>query len=427
MANPQNYYEILQVSQDATLQEIKIAFRRLARQYHPDLHPNQPTATEQFKKICQAYEVLSDPQLRQQYNQEINLKFAQSNSGETSHFSQQDFYHSGIRKTQDQDFESAIEDYNQVLLNNPTFWQVYLKRAEAYYQLFKDSSVLEDCQTILKIKPNSEQAYYYLGLSRQRLGYTQSAIDAYTKAIQLKTNIPQFYQHRGLAYEEIENYSQAINDFRIAIRLFQENREFNQIPTFQRKINSLSKKNKKSKEQWIKNIFDSTFGIFLKFLLASWLIVKHPQEGLLLAFMSLSKIQAFFIGIFYGLIAVWIWNLIFILPSFDKLILGFFPFIIISFSSGIGRHLTKSYGYLAGDIFLGGFTSLLISIVFYMNLSRIQLPETVLLILTFILISYIGYSLKNGYTQISNLPSKLAVFLAITVLSSMVYSLIVLL
>jgi curved DNA-binding protein CbpA len=425
MANPQNYYEILQVSQDATLQEIKIAFRRLARQYHPDLHPNQPTATEQFKKICQAYEILSDSQLRQQYNQEINIQFAQSNSEETNHFSQQDFYHRGNHKTQDKDFESAIADYNQAIENNPDFWQVYLKRAEAYYQLFKDSSVLEDCQTILRIKPNSEQAYYYLGLSRQRLGYTQSAIDAYSKAIQLEPNPPQFYQHRGLAYEEIENYSQAINDFRIAIRLFQRNREFNQIPTFQRKINNLSKKNKISQEQWIKNIFDSTFGIFLKFILASWLIVKHHKEGLLLAFMSLSKIQALLIGLFYGLIAVWIWNLILILPLFTKFILGLFPFILISFSSAMGRRLTRSYGYLAGDIFLGGFTSLLISIVFYLNLSRIQLPEIVLLILTFILISYIGYSLKNGYTQISNLPAKLAVFLAISVLSSMVYSLIV--
>lgn len=66
-----------------------------------------------------------------------------------------------------------------------------------------------------------------------------------------------------------------------------------------------------------------------------------------------------------------------------------------------------------------------IRVEFYWNLSRIQLPETVLLILTFILMSYIGYILKNGYTQISNLPAKLAVFLAITVLSSMVYSLIV--
>ncbi|GFE68746.1 J domain-containing protein [Chroococcus sp. FPU101] len=410
MANPQNYYEILKVPQDATLQEIKIAFRRLARQYHPDLHPNQPTATEQFKKICQAYEILSDSELRQEYDLKINTPVEN--------------YQTEPEKVYDQELENTLEYYNRVIARNPNYWPSYLKRAEVYYQLYKDSSVLEDCQTILRINPNSDQAYYYLGLARQRLGYTQSAIDAYTKAIQL-SNQPQFYQHRGLAYEELENYSQSINDFRIAVNLYQKNQEFHYVSTLQRKIDSLLKQKEKTEKQWIKNIFEHTLGILYKFISASWLIIKHPLDGLLLAFMSLSKTQALMIGIIYGLMGLVIWNAIVILPTLNKIVLGLCSFVLLPVLSNLGRILSRSYGHLASDVFLGGFTSLLISIIFYLNLNPTQLPEAVLLTLTVILVLYLGYNLKNGYTQITNLPRPIAVFLTFSILSFMIYFLIV--
>jgi curved DNA-binding protein len=69
MQNFRNYYDILEVSKDATPEEIKKAFRRLARQFHPDLNPNDKTAEERFKSINEAYEVLSDTSKRNQYDQ----------------------------------------------------------------------------------------------------------------------------------------------------------------------------------------------------------------------------------------------------------------------------------------------------------------------------------------------------------------------
>jgi len=64
-----NYYKTLGVNKNATEQEIKRAYRRLAREFHPDVNPDNPKAEDRFKDINEAHEVLSDPEKRAKYNQ----------------------------------------------------------------------------------------------------------------------------------------------------------------------------------------------------------------------------------------------------------------------------------------------------------------------------------------------------------------------
>ncbi|SFG42737.1 molecular chaperone DnaJ [Pontibacter chinhatensis] len=64
-----DYYEVLGVSKSATQEEIKKAYRKIAIKYHPDKNPDDPTAEDKFKEAAEAYEVLSDQQKRQRYDQ----------------------------------------------------------------------------------------------------------------------------------------------------------------------------------------------------------------------------------------------------------------------------------------------------------------------------------------------------------------------
>src|SRR5437764_5156343 len=68
-AKQQDHYEALGVDRKASAEEIRKAYRKLARKHHPDLNPGDKTADEKFKRIQEAYDILSDPKKKQMYDQ----------------------------------------------------------------------------------------------------------------------------------------------------------------------------------------------------------------------------------------------------------------------------------------------------------------------------------------------------------------------
>ena len=69
MASKRDYYEVLGLNRDASTDEIKKAFKKLAMKYHPDRNPDNPKAEDNFKEVKEAYEILTDPQKKSAYDQ----------------------------------------------------------------------------------------------------------------------------------------------------------------------------------------------------------------------------------------------------------------------------------------------------------------------------------------------------------------------
>lgn len=81
MADKRDYYEVLGVGKNATDSEIKSAYRKLAKKYHPDANPDDAVAAEKFKEASEAYAILADKEKRQQYDQYGFAAFEQGGAG----------------------------------------------------------------------------------------------------------------------------------------------------------------------------------------------------------------------------------------------------------------------------------------------------------------------------------------------------------
>ncbi|MCX7991802.1 MAG: molecular chaperone DnaJ [Proteobacteria bacterium] len=107
--NKKDYYKILGVSKEATIDEIKKAYRDLARKYHPDVNPGNKEAEEKFKDINEAYEVLSDPEKKKNYDLMGDSFFNPTSEGGFGYtYSGRDFFSEFFGKSS---FEDIFSDF----------------------------------------------------------------------------------------------------------------------------------------------------------------------------------------------------------------------------------------------------------------------------------------------------------------------------
>lgn len=231
-----DYYRRLRVPRTASRQEIKTAFRRLARQYHPDLHPNEPSAVAKFQALREAYEVLVDRVQRHRYDQQLAQENDLGNGQKATPQDTQtprenarkrrppqtptDFYIQGIHNTLAHRYSTALKDYSEAIALDSNFAEAYLRRAEVRYVLEDDSGVLADCQQAIAINSTEAKTYYYQGLARYRLGYVQSAIAAFTHAVACDPEDARTYRWRGIAYQDLHDMDDAAKDFRRSAQLY---------------------------------------------------------------------------------------------------------------------------------------------------------------------------------------------------------------
>lgn len=141
-----DYYEILGVSRNATKDEIKKAFRTLARKYHPDANPeNKAEAEAKFKEISEAYEVLSDDEKRRIYDQTGHVEFGSGGSN----FTWQDFSHFN-------DFSDLGDIFNRIFGGNFGFSG---SGSDSFFSGFQGGQE-ENLDLITNLRVTLEDAFY---------------------------------------------------------------------------------------------------------------------------------------------------------------------------------------------------------------------------------------------------------------------------
>ena len=440
MGHYQDYYSLLKVSPGATAEDIKSAFRRLARKYHPDLNPNNPQTTEKFKEISEAYEILSDEKKRRRYDfdrktsrynknqisetpfsKKTNYKPEPSSTIPNSSSLAQKFYNLGLKKSQNKQYQKAAEEYSKAIKISPYFTDAYLKRCEMYYKLGNYQGVLDDCYRIITINPLIAKAFYYQGRARYSLGYVEGAIDSYSEAIRQELDYAQAYYYRGIAYRDIKENLLAIEDFQIAGDLFIAQGNQSAYLLVKQNILSLTKNN------WgLGNIVGGYFKAIQNSFKTASMYLFNPQGELHSAFVRLSNGQALAVGIAYGMvfdICAAITESLTISefgstslsasnsPDWmNLLVLNAIPFFVLAFLGGIVRLLMGNSGNIVADTFVAGASLLPLGLSLVL-LPIISFSHPIILISTLIFgIFYCVLTLYTGCTQIFNLPEGQASF-----------------
>jgi tetratricopeptide (TPR) repeat protein len=147
----------------------------------------------------------------------LGLNLAWADVSGTS-LSAKDWLRSGVSAFQAGDYRSALSDFDQALVANPTYGAAFSNRCLTQIYLEHYSAAIEDCGQALQLNPTDTESYLNRGLAAYRLGQLEAAITDYNQLLQLKPHDFRAYYNRALAEAEQQAYREAIVDYGEAIR-----------------------------------------------------------------------------------------------------------------------------------------------------------------------------------------------------------------
>ncbi len=228
----QNHYTTLGISELASQEQAKVAFKRLAVEFHPDKNPNNPVAEELFKQINEAYQILSNPVRKQQYD--TTLRFAYSYSYYVNNRpkeAEQNFQRYHTQRPKDPQNTNLYSSLISVAFIMYMFLVVnsvhnFMSRFH-YYQALQRIEIKNYDEAIDELSysigyDNSFATAYFLRakLYNEHFGFPNGALSDYTKAIEnALIQESTFYLERGIAYSQVNEKQGAITDFMTALDL----------------------------------------------------------------------------------------------------------------------------------------------------------------------------------------------------------------
>lgn len=423
MAIPDDYYARLQVSPDASQAEIKAAFRRLARRYHPDLNPKDPRALEKFRALHEAYQVLIDQVQRQRYDRTGTTEYDGIRPRTA-----QDFYLRGIQETLARRYKAALTDFDRAIELQANLAEAYLRRAQVRYILEDDAGVLADCQRLLQLTKQLPQTYYYLGLARYRLGYTESALAAFTEAIAQEPDDPQAYFQRAIAYADVQEWDEATADFETASMHYQSQGDLEGYHRSCDRIHHLHKQRRVKRHSPIVKTSLKPWNLLRKFNRLLFGLLGNPAEEVAIIYSHLNQRQALYLGctlatIGLGGFTLGGYVLRFAGDTSVSVALGrlwlsgcatFFSLIILL---AFSRLWLRRHGSWAGDTFVAGATMLPLGILLLVSPIVLMLQQHwLLLLLLCIALHHTYLTLYHGCHQIHHYSEVVATWLVPTFL-----------
>jgi curved DNA-binding protein CbpA len=411
MQESSNYYEILGVPQNANSADIKAAYYRLVRKYHPDLNQADLAAQDKFCQVTEAYQVLNDPERRSLYDRLINnldnARASNSQAGDPTRDAEA-AYTRGLDKLNRSDYKEAIARFTEAISLHASYTVAYNSRGLAYYKLGDSASAIIDYTQAIRLNPSFAEAYYNRGLARFRLGYSQAAIEDFSKAGELQPNYGQAYYRRGLVYVDLDDRTHAIADFQMAVEAFTACSDLPGVQLAQSALQSLRVKHKS------RQIIGKTRELIDDARRALGTFMPNPLGGMLPAYARLTVARAVRLSIFMSIIfnicftvgAYMLWRQIYInAVPIDKLVFtGGVVFLGFAVSSFVMRSFLRARGSFVGDLFIAGASLLpLGTLVLLSGLVGISNGAIALAIFAAFSISYAILTAYSGCNQISNM------------------------